>query len=113
MQRYRLLARALRQGTQGYEVFVSEGSRSPSDLQSWRGLWGSAASRGETSCGLPEFIGRSEALRGGIWRQQVRHAKVNGSEVNVFLQFCMQRQKLTLLALYPFFFSPFFLINFM
>jgi hypothetical protein len=40
-------------------------------------------------------------------------AKVNGSEVNVFLQFCMQRQKLTLLALYPFFFSPFFLINFM
>ncbi|KAG0569495.1 hypothetical protein M758_6G091000 [Ceratodon purpureus] len=83
MQRYRLLARALRRGAQGYELSqpASEVLRSPSDLHSWRALWGSAVSRGETRGGFPELIGSREALVGGIWRQQVRHAKVNGSEV--------------------------------
>lgn len=68
IQRTRSLARTLQQIVQQSEV-----SRS-SHLHSWRTLWGS------TQFGsIPK-----ELKEESIWsqRQQVRHAKVNGSEVN-------------------------------
>lgn len=86
MQRYRLLARAVQRGAREYGLPPSSSPqiapgflRSPSNLQLWRALWslvrdGMSESR---NC----FAICSDALRGGGLRQQVRHAKVNGSEV--------------------------------